>query len=203
MAFDYVTGGLLGPFTVQSPATLLRDAGPAGFAPRAFSNSWRLIANPRTKFGFGNLINEARLGREGFKAVSKQYWRASSGAQGKALHHIWIQQQTQLPAWLEPLRNSGLNLLEIGGPLNSWMGGQLLRETGFRLAVVGALATVGYGSYSATSDLLYGAPADSPWSAEGTGDVGDTSPAAGPLVPGESNAAHQGSVTTVDKAGNK
>jgi len=39
-----------------------------------------------------------------------------------------MMQRAALPWWLEPLRNSGINLLEIGGPLNGWMGGRLLRE---------------------------------------------------------------------------
>ncbi|CCH79179.1 hypothetical protein BN12_4040011 [Nostocoides japonicum T1-X7] len=162
-AFDFATGGVLGPFTVGPTGVLAADAIPASFAPRAFSNNWRLILNPRTKFGPGNLFTESRVGRSGFKLVSAQYWRASRGADGKALHHLWIQQQTALPGWLEPLRNSGANLLEIGGPLNSWMGGRLLREWGFRTAVASALATIGYGSYSATTDLLYGDRQTTPW----------------------------------------
>jgi hypothetical protein len=158
MTIDYLSGGVLGPFTVESPGALLVDSVPASFAPRAFSNNWRLLLNPRTKFSWRSFFNEARTGREGFKAVSQQYWRPT-GADGKALHHLWIQQQTALPRWLEPLRNSGANLLEIGSPLNSWMGGRLLREWGFRGAVATMLATVGYGSYKAMDDLLYGDPA--------------------------------------------
>jgi hypothetical protein len=87
-----------------------------------------------------------------FKAISLQYWSRSGGAHGMNLHHLWIQNQSR---WVpQGIRNSGLNLLEIPGSLNNWMGGRMAREVGFRLATGSLLAGTGYGSYKGTTLLL-------------------------------------------------
>lgn len=114
---------------------------------RAFGNTWRLLSRSRVQYNRRNLF----LNPKNFKNVSSQYWRLSGGAHGSHLHHIWFQNQSR---WIpQALRNAGFNLLEIPGSLNTWMGGRLARELGFRGVVTGILTTTGLGSYMATSEM--------------------------------------------------
>ena len=101
---------------------------------RAFGNTMKLLRNPRNTFKFRHVF----FNNKTFSSVSRQYWRASKGAKGKALHHWMFQNQSKwVPRWM---RNSAFNLLEIPGEFNTWMGGRFLREVSFRLVVLRTIA---------------------------------------------------------------
>lgn len=152
IATDYVMGGGI-PVLGQG---LVKIAGPfvspltqrMGGNWRAFGNTRDLLLNPKVKYSWRNLFYDDRT----FGAVSKQYWRPSRGANGMSLQHLWFQNQSR---WVpRGVRNAGFNLMEIPKGLNSWMGGRLPRELGFRAAVTGAAASVGYGANRATAYLI-------------------------------------------------
>jgi hypothetical protein len=105
---------------------LLRMKGPW----RPSGNTWRLIRNKRVKYNWKNIFWDAR----DFKTkVSPQYWRASKGANGNSLQHLWAMNKTK---WVpEGFRNAGFNLLEVPASLNTWMGGRRSREWAFRAGV--------------------------------------------------------------------
>ena len=158
VATDFVLGGaisLAGPVLRGIGAPVLEGASQMfnraiGGNWRAFGNTWRMLANPRIQYTWRNIFRNPNA----FENVSKQYWRVSGGADGKALHHLWFQNQSQ---WVpQGLRNAGFNLLEIPGSLNTWMGGRLAREWAFRGIVASILAPTAFGSYKATSELLEG-----------------------------------------------
>jgi hypothetical protein len=167
VTFDFVTGGIFGPGTSSALRTRLGTPLEASFAPRAFGNQWSLMwkgqwlrdltggwLGGRYKFSPLNMIWE---GTRRFAAVSQQYWRGE--AEGLALHHWIWSQRLNLPTWLQGFRNAGWNLMETGGAFNSWMGRGALRgakEWAFQLAVTSGVATVGYGFYAATRELLLG-----------------------------------------------
>ncbi|BAY73414.1 hypothetical protein NIES23_62420 (plasmid) [Trichormus variabilis NIES-23] len=115
---------------------------------RAFSNTGKLLTNPRIKYSLRNLFYDNRT----FSAVSKQYWRVSGGANGNNLHHLFFQNQSQ---WIpQGIRNSGLNLLELPASINNWAGGRLGRELAIRGGVVSTLGATGYGSARVTQGLM-------------------------------------------------
>lgn len=152
MATDYVLGGgipVVGSVLRPLAAPVINGArqiiGRAvGGNWRFFGNTIKMIRNNRIKYTLKNLIWDPRS----FENVSKQYWRVSRGADGKALHHLWVQNQSR---WMpQGFRNAGLNMLEIPGALNTWMGGRLAREWVFRAAIAGILAGTATGSYTAT-----------------------------------------------------
>jgi RHS repeat-associated protein len=153
-AFTLATAGL-GPGTAGGRLLGRAFAGVGAGLSRAFAGPWRafgnvgrLLTNPRINYSIKNLFWDPRT----FRAVSQQYWRLSGGAGGKALHHWLFQHQS---TWIaQGFRNAGLNLLEIPASLNTWMGGRLARELGFRLTLSGSLFGVGYGSYRTSSSLL-------------------------------------------------
>ncbi|MFG3604428.1 DUF6531 domain-containing protein [Micromonospora chersina] len=208
MTFDYVTGGLLGPSSREGLQAMLRDTIPASFAPRAISNNWRLMTKGRWlsrltggwlggryKYSPLNMIWEDRIGREGFKRVSQQYWRGQ--ADGSALHHLWVSQRANVPRWFEGFRNAGWNLLETGGAFNSWMGRGALRdvkEWAFRGAAAGVLALTGYGSYAATSQVM----ADASSGADSSNSHGTASPASLGGIGGDSDGGIPGTSAGMD-----
>jgi hypothetical protein len=174
MASDYAFGGVVG---VAIPAarefvggavetvrgatvSLRRGVSLAADGPwRPVGNTWRMLRSNRIRYGPRNIFYDSRT----FGAVSTQYWRVSRGAQGKALHHWLVQNQSR---WVpRGLRNAGINLLEVPAGLNTWMGGRLLREAGFRVAVLSTLGATGYTSYSLTravTDSFTSDPAAAP-----------------------------------------
>lgn len=120
---------------------------------RLFGNNWNLVRNglsssSRVEYTLRNLIWDPRS----FKAVSAQYWSRSGGADGKVLHHLWFQNQSEFIP--QGLRNAAVNHLEIPRSLNTWMGGRIGREWTFRGIVVGVLGTTFAGSYTGTQALL-------------------------------------------------
>jgi RHS repeat-associated protein len=115
---------------------------------RFFGNTWKMLRNPRIQYNLKQIFWNPKS----FESVSKQYWRVSRGADGKALHHLLFQNQSK---WIpQGLRNAGFNLLEIPGPLNTWMGGQLGRELAFRGTVLSVLAGTGIASFKSADWLL-------------------------------------------------
>jgi len=83
-----------------------------------------------------------------FNTVSKQYWKVSKGADGKALHHWLFQNQsTYIP---QGIRNAGFNMMEIPASLNTWMGGRLGREVSFRAGVFVVMKATFMASYLAS-----------------------------------------------------
>jgi len=133
---------------------------------RAFGSTWKLLVkgyskNSRLQYGVSKLFynsggaNPLRTYTEeqAFKSISNQYWGQSANrASGKALHHLWVQNQSK---WFpRGLRNAGFNLLEIPASLNTWMGGRTSRELAFRGGVATLLTGIGGGSAWITSSLL-------------------------------------------------
>src|SRR5690606_17982642 len=115
---------------------------------RAFGNVGEMLRNPRVRYTWRNPFWDPRS----FRAVSQQYWRRSGGAQGMALHHWLIQNQSR---WVpQGLRNAGSTLREIPAALHTWMGGRLARAWGSRFTVGSLLGAVGYGSYRGTEFVL-------------------------------------------------
>jgi RHS repeat-associated protein len=147
--------------------TAVPIAGPAlsivgrGFANSTFVQGVSRAAGPWRPFGNQRLLVQ-RLGSTQVKRwfwdprttawTHRQYWKASGGAHGKHLHHWLIQNQTRSVP--HGIRNAGFNKLEIPGSLNSWMGGRLAREFGFRLTIGSILTGTGYGSYKGTEQVL-------------------------------------------------
>ena len=139
------TAMTLGPGVAALGARVFLRAGWLSYAVkgpwRPIGNTWKLLKNPRTKYTLKNIVYDNRK----FKAVSGQYWRVTKGAHGKHLHHLFGQNHTK---WIpQGLKNCGLNLLEVPGPLNSWMGGMLAREVGFRIGVISLLTSTTYAGY--------------------------------------------------------
>ena len=170
VAADFAIGGavpFVGPALAEVSAPLINGARQmfsraVGGNWRFFGNTWKLLwkgYNGKLSYGVSKLFwnpggaDPLRTYTEqtAFKSISGQYWRQSGGAGGKALHHLWFQNQSR---WIpRGLRNAGFNLLEIPGPLNTWMGGRLWRELAFRSGVATLLTGVGLSSYGITSGL--------------------------------------------------
>ncbi|WP_347159203.1 DUF6531 domain-containing protein [Pontibacter chitinilyticus] len=156
IATDYLIGGgipVVGSGLKYVGTPLIEGAGQIfnralGGNWRAFGNTGEMLLNPRIQYDWTKVFwNPGK-----FSNVSKQYWRVSGGADGKALHHLWFQNQS---TWVpQGLRNAGFNLLEIPGPLNTWMGGRFGREFAFRGIIGSILAGTGIGSYKLGSALL-------------------------------------------------
>lgn len=123
--------------------------GGASTLGRAFSNTGKLLFNPRLKYSLQNLFYDNRT----YNAVQKQYWRVSRGANGNNLHHWLFQNQS---TWIpQGLRNSGLNLLELPASINNWAGGRLGRELTIRLSVAGTLGATFYGGARVSEGLIH------------------------------------------------
>jgi len=162
IATDFAIGGglpVVAPIVRQAAEPVISGAREmfsrtVGGNWRAFGNTWTLLrkgysSSSRLQYGLDRLFWNNRT----FSSVSNQYWSQSTGrANGKALHHIFFQNQSQ---WIpRGLRNAGFNLLEIPGPLNNWMGGRIGREWAFRGLISSILGATGYGSYRLTDSLL-------------------------------------------------
>ncbi len=137
---------------IVTPVVKEMSMGARQMTTRIVKGPWRPFGSQatllRSNKGWIRLIYDPRK----FKTVSREYWKISSGADGKALHHLFFQNQTK---WIpEGLRNAGFNLLEIPASLNTWMGGRLAREASFRLAVTVTLRGTFLGSYQATQAML-------------------------------------------------
>ncbi|MCC5929576.1 MAG: hypothetical protein JJU28_10050 [Cyclobacteriaceae bacterium] len=162
IATDFALGGALpvvAPIVRQAAGPVM--SGVSQMFSRAVGGNWRAFGSTMTLLRKG-YSSSSRLqygierlfwNNRSFSSVSNQYWSQSVGrANGKALHHLFFQNQTQ---WIpRGIRNAGFNLLEIPGPLNTWMGGRFGREVAFRGLISTLLAGTGYGSYKLTDSLL-------------------------------------------------
>jgi RHS repeat-associated protein len=95
---------------------------------RPFGNNAGLIAQ-RGALALRRFIFDPRT----FETISAEYWKVGTGAAGRALHHWLIPRfaitaaERYLPTWgatfVRGIGNSGLNLLEVPGWLNTVTGG--------------------------------------------------------------------------------
>ncbi len=119
---------------------------------RAFGNNLSLIRNPRSPYGIRNIFSDDRT----FRNVSKQYWRASGGANGGSLQHTFTLNSGNMPQWF---KNAGFNLVEVPKRINSWMGDDRLRNAMFKgqvLTSMGIGGSAGGWTTKAVIDMLFG-----------------------------------------------
>jgi len=117
---------------------------------RAFGNRLEMIRNPSVKYRASNLFHDNRPSN----LVRGQYWgRNPSGrADGMQLQHTWfMDKDLRFPQWA---RNAGLNLIEVPGRLNSWMGDHVWRNRAFRFQVTSLLGVAGTAAHETTQYLM-------------------------------------------------
>jgi hypothetical protein len=68
------------------------------------------------------------------------------------LQHTWfMDKDLRVPQWA---RNAGLNLIEVPGRLNSWMGDNVWRNRMFRFQVTSLLGVAGTAGFETTQELM-------------------------------------------------
>jgi RHS repeat-associated protein len=118
---------------------------------RAFGNRLEMIRNPKVKYRPTNLFHDDRISDR----ARAQYWErnASGRADGSQLQHTWfMDSDLRFPQWL---RNAGLNLVEVPGRLNSWMGHDVWRNRLFRFHVGSLLGVAAGATFETTQYLAY------------------------------------------------
>lgn len=148
---------------------------------RAIGNTWRLLRNPNLKnrYTWRELFfNRRPTGSDAASSASirSQYWSQTPNglrADGKALHHWFFQNQNRLIP--QGIKDSTFNLLEVPGPLNSWMGGHIGREWSFRAGILTILGLDFAASYLGTRAAVDAVTGDDgePGSASTGSGVGD------------------------------
>lgn len=121
----------------------------ANMPGRAFGNSFKGLFNRKFLKRFSQGFSDDRTS----KAVRGEYWsrNASARAEGMQLQHTWfMNKDLRFPQWA---RNAGLNLIEVPGRLNSWMGDNVWRNRMFRFQVASLLGVAGTASYETTLEL--------------------------------------------------
>lgn len=133
---------------------------------RAFGNTLRLLRNPRLRNGYSwrELFYNRRPGMSNgasSNSIRSQYWSQTPNgarADGKALHHWFFQNQNRLIP--QGIKDNAFNLLEVPGPLNTWMGGRIGREWTFRAGLLTVLGLDLAGSYMGTRAIIDAATDD-------------------------------------------
>ncbi len=121
----------------------------ANMPGRAFGNSFRMQLNRSFLQRFRQGFVDDRTSRD----VRGEYWtrNASGRAEGMQLQHTWVMDKDlRFPQWA---RNAGLNLIEVPGRLNSWMGDGVWRNRMYRFQVLSLLGVAGAAGSATTLEL--------------------------------------------------